>query len=123
MAGDFGVADRGHFYDPVGALRDVVVNHLMLVVGATAMEAPTGRDLSTLKDGMASTFRAMPPADPAHYVRGQYDGYRAIDGVAEDSATETCGLTAVLIAFRPLQLVGFRPLVRIVLRGRPSVII
>jgi glucose-6-phosphate 1-dehydrogenase len=89
MAEDFGVADRGHFYDPVGALRDVVVNHLMQVVGATAMEAPTGRDLSTLKDGMASTFRAMPAADPAHYVRGQYDDYRAINGVAEDSTTET----------------------------------
>ncbi len=88
MAEDFGVADRGHFYDPVGALRDVVVNHLMQVVGATAMEAPS-RDLSTLKDGMASTFRAMPPADPAHYIRGQHDGYRTIDGVAEDSTTET----------------------------------
>ena len=49
MAEDFGVEDRGHFYDPVGALRDVVVNHLMQVVGATAMEAPTGRDLSTLE--------------------------------------------------------------------------
>ena len=89
MAEDFGVEDRGHFYDPVGALRDVVVNHLMQVVGATAMEAPVGRDLSTLKDGMASTFRAMPAADPAHYVRGQHDGYRAIDGVADDSTTET----------------------------------
>jgi glucose-6-phosphate 1-dehydrogenase len=89
MAESFGVDDRGHFYDPVGALRDVVVNHLMQVVGATAMEAPSGRDRSTLKDGMASTFRAMPEADPAHYVRGQYDGYCSIDGCAEDSTTET----------------------------------
>jgi glucose-6-phosphate 1-dehydrogenase len=89
MAEDFGVEDRGHFYDPVGALRDVVVNHLMQVVGAAAMEAPVGRDLSTLKDAMSTIFRAIPEADPAHYVRGQYDGYRAIDGVADDSATET----------------------------------
>src|SRR5215216_5588185 len=89
MAEDFGVDDRGHFYDPVGALRDVVVNHLMQVVAAAAMEPPAGGDLSSLKDAMFSVFRAMPDADPAHYVRGQYDGYRSIQGVAEDSATET----------------------------------
>jgi glucose-6-phosphate 1-dehydrogenase len=89
MAESFGVADRGHFYDPVGALRDVVVNHLMQVVGATAMEAPSGRDTEALKDGTAALFRAMPEADPAHYVRGQHEGYRDVDGVAEDSTTET----------------------------------
>jgi glucose-6-phosphate 1-dehydrogenase len=89
MAEDFGVEDRGHFYDPVGAVRDVVVNHLMQVVGATAMEPPAGGDPSTLKDSLFSVFRSMPDADPAHYVRGQYEGYRSIDGVAADSATET----------------------------------
>jgi glucose-6-phosphate 1-dehydrogenase len=89
MAESFGVEDRGHFYDPVGALRDVVVNHLMQVVAAAAMEPPAGRDANTLKNAMVSVFQAMPAADPAHYVRGQYDGYRQIDGVAEDSTTET----------------------------------
>jgi glucose-6-phosphate 1-dehydrogenase len=89
MAESFGVEDRGHFYDPVGALRDVVVNHLMQVVAATAMEAPASRDPSSLKDALAAVFRSMPAADPAHYVRGQYDGYQAIDGVAADSTTET----------------------------------
>jgi glucose-6-phosphate 1-dehydrogenase len=89
MAEDFGVEDRGHFYDPVGALRDVVVNHLMQVVGAAAMEPPAGRDAETLKDALCAVFRAMPPADPAHYVRGQYSGYRDIAGVAPDSDTET----------------------------------
>ena len=89
MAEDFGVEDRGHFYDPVGALRDVVVNHLMQVVGATAMEPPSGGDPGTLKDGMVALFRAVREADPAHYVRGQYDGYLGIDGVAADSTTET----------------------------------
>jgi glucose-6-phosphate 1-dehydrogenase len=89
MAEDFGVEDRGHFYDPVGALRDVVVNHLMQVVGAAAMEPPAGGDPTTLKDSMYSVFRAMPDADPAHYVRGQYQGYRQIDGVAAESTTET----------------------------------
>jgi glucose-6-phosphate 1-dehydrogenase len=89
MAEDFGVEDRGHFYDPVGALRDVVVNHMMQVVAAAAMEPPAGGDPATLKDAISSVFKAMPAADPGHYVRGQYDGYRAIDGVADDSATET----------------------------------
>jgi glucose-6-phosphate 1-dehydrogenase len=89
MAEDFGVEDRGHFYDPVGAIRDVVVNHLMQVVAASAMEPPAALDARTLKDAMVAVFRAMPEADPAHYVRGQYDGYREIDGVAGDSTTET----------------------------------
>jgi glucose-6-phosphate 1-dehydrogenase len=89
MAESFGVEDRGHFYDPVGAVRDVVVNHLMQVVAATAMEAPAGGDPKTLKDAMYAVFRSMRDADPAHYVRGQYAGYREIDGVADDSTTET----------------------------------
>jgi glucose-6-phosphate 1-dehydrogenase len=89
MAEDFGVEDRGHFYDPVGALRDVVVNHLMQVVAAAAMEAPVGHDENTLKNAQYSVFRAVADADPKQYVRGQYDGYLQIDGVAPDSTTET----------------------------------
>jgi glucose-6-phosphate 1-dehydrogenase len=89
MAEEFGVADRGHFYDPVGALRDVVVNHLMQVVAATAMDPPGARNERALKDGIYSLFSSVPPADPHHYVRGQHDGYREIDGVAPDSTTET----------------------------------
>jgi glucose-6-phosphate 1-dehydrogenase len=89
MAEDFGVEDRGHFYDPVGAVRDVVVNHLMQIVGASAMEPPSSRDPDVLKDAMVGVFRSMPEADPANYVRGQYDGYLKIDGVADDSTTET----------------------------------
>ena len=89
MAESFGVEDRGHFYDPVGALRDVVVNHMMQVVAATAMEPPAGGDANTLKTALFTAFSAMPAADPAHYVRGQYDGYVSIDGVAPDSTTET----------------------------------
>src|SRR3954464_1170867 len=89
MAEDFGVEDRGHFYDPVGALRDVVVNHLMQVVAAAAMEPPSRGDPATIKDSQVALFRAVAAADPAHYVRGQYDGYRGIDGVADGSTTET----------------------------------
>src|SRR3954470_11834885 len=89
MAEDFGVDDRGHFYDPVGALRDVVVNHLMQVVSLCAMEAPARGDPQTIKDAQVSLFRAVKEADPANYVRGQYEGYPSIDGVAPASTTET----------------------------------
>jgi glucose-6-phosphate 1-dehydrogenase len=89
MAESFGVEDRGHFYDPVGALRDVVVNHMMQVVAAAAMEAPAGGDPATLKDSMVSVFRAIPAADPARYVRGQYEGYLDTPGVEPGSTTET----------------------------------
>jgi glucose-6-phosphate 1-dehydrogenase len=89
MAESFGVEDRGHFYDPVGAVRDVVVNHLMQVIAATAMELPASGDSTTLKNAMVSVFQSMPEGNPAHYVRGQYDGYLDTDGVAGDSATET----------------------------------
>jgi len=89
MAESFGVEDRGHFYDPVGALRDVVVNHMMQVVAAAAMEIPASGDANTLKNALFSVFRSMPEADPTRYVRGQYEGYRSIDGVASESSTET----------------------------------
>src|SRR6185437_5574428 len=81
MAEAFGVEDRGHFYDPVGALRDVVVNHLMQVVAASAMEVPSRREPDLIKNAQVALFHAVADADPAHYVRGQYDGYLDIDGV------------------------------------------
>jgi glucose-6-phosphate 1-dehydrogenase len=89
MAESFGVEDRGHFYDRVGALRDVVVNHLMQLIAAAAMEPPAGDDADTLKDAKYALFRSMADADPAHYVRGQYDGYLEIPGVAAGSSMET----------------------------------
>jgi glucose-6-phosphate 1-dehydrogenase len=89
MSESVGVEDRGHFYDPVGALRDVVVNHLLQVVAAVAMEPPAGGDADTLKTAKYSVLRSMADADPAHYVRGQYQGYRNISGVAKNSKTET----------------------------------
>jgi len=89
MAERFGVQDRGHFYDPVGALRDVVVNHLMQLLAVAAMEAPAGHDPATIKDAKFAVFRAMADAEPAAYVRGQYAGYRKIEGVAKASTTET----------------------------------
>jgi glucose-6-phosphate 1-dehydrogenase len=89
MAEDFGVADRGSFYDPVGALRDVVQNHLLQLIGLFAAEPPTVADADGLRDKRVEVFRAIPPADPDHYVRGQYDGYLAVPGVRSGSRTET----------------------------------
>jgi glucose-6-phosphate 1-dehydrogenase len=89
MAEKFGVEDRGHFYDPVGALRDVVVNHLLQLLAAAAMEPPSGADPNTLKDAKQAVFRAIADADLERYVRGQYEGYLEIEGVARGSITET----------------------------------
>ena len=61
----------------------------MQVVAATAMEPPARRDARALKDAMFGVFSAMPKADPKQYVRGQYEGYRKIKGVAKGSTTET----------------------------------
>jgi glucose-6-phosphate 1-dehydrogenase len=89
LAERFGVETRGSFYDPVGALRDVVVNHLMQVVAATAMEPPAGADTATIKDASFAVLRSIRAADPERYVRGQYEGYRETPGVAAQSQTET----------------------------------
>jgi glucose-6-phosphate 1-dehydrogenase len=89
MAEDFGVDDRGAFYDPVGALRDVVQNHLLQVIGLIAAEPPSAADADSLRDKRLEVFRAIPSADPGHYVRGQYDGYLSVPGVRPGSQTET----------------------------------
>ncbi len=89
MAEDFGVDDRGSFYDPVGALRDVVQNHLLQVLGLVASEPPSVADADGIRDKRVEVFRAIPPADPRHYVRGQYDGYLSVPGVSPGSQTET----------------------------------
>jgi glucose-6-phosphate 1-dehydrogenase len=91
LAEDYGVEGRGSFYDPVGALRDVVQNHLLQVLALIAMEPPTGgrTDPDSIRDRKIDLFRAIPGADPSRYVRGQYEGYRDVEGVAKDSTTET----------------------------------
>jgi glucose-6-phosphate 1-dehydrogenase len=89
MAEDFGVEDRGKFYDGVGALRDVVQNHLLQVLAGVAMEPPVGPSADDLNDKKVDVLRAIPALDPDRCVRGQYDGYTDIDGVAKRSQTET----------------------------------
>jgi glucose-6-phosphate 1-dehydrogenase len=89
MAEDFGVEGRGGFYDPVGTLRDVVQNHLLQVLALVAMEPPAGTAEDSIRDRKLDLLKAIPAADPAKYVRGQYQGYLEVDGVAEGSTTET----------------------------------
>ena len=90
MAEDFGVEGRGGFYEPVGALRDVVQNHLLQLLALVAMEPPTGgADPDPIRDKKLDLFKAIPAADPNRFVRGQYDGYSEVEGVAKDSTTET----------------------------------
>ncbi len=89
MAESFGVEGRGAFYEEVGALRDVVQNHLLQVVGLLAMEPPVGADADALRDEKVKVFRATTSVDAAVVVRGQYEGYRDEPGVKPDSDVET----------------------------------
>lgn len=87
LAEAFGVEDRGRFYDAVGALRDVVVNHLLQLLAATTMEAPLeGEGLDSARHRL---LQSVAEADPKRYVRGQYAGYRSTPGVKSRSTTET----------------------------------
>jgi len=89
MAEAFGVEGRGAFYDGVGAIRDVLQNHLLQVVALLAMDAPIGSDPQSLRAEKLRLFRAMRPVAPREVVRGQFDGYRDEPGVAADSDIET----------------------------------
>ena len=89
MAEDFGVEGRGRFYESVGALRDVVQNHLLQVVALLAMEPPSGSDADALRDERGKLFRQIRTVDPRSIVRGQYRGYRDEEGVDPASDVET----------------------------------
>jgi glucose-6-phosphate 1-dehydrogenase len=89
MAEDFGVQDRGRFYDETGAMRDVVQNHLLQVLAHLTMDPPSGGDHESIRDQRAALLKAVHPLDPAHVVRGQYAGYRAVPGVRPNSSVET----------------------------------
>ena len=89
MAETFGVAGRGPLYEQLGLIRDVIQNHILQVVALLAMEPPTSMYLESLHDEQVKIFRMIPPFDPAHLVRGQYNGYRKEAGVAPDSQVET----------------------------------
>ncbi len=89
MAENFGVEGRGKFYEEVGALRDVVQNHLLQTTAMLAMEPPVGSDTNALRDEKEKVFRAMRTLTADDLIRGQFKGYRDEDGVAADSDVET----------------------------------
>jgi glucose-6-phosphate 1-dehydrogenase len=89
MAEEFGVEGRGKFYESVGAIRDVVQNHLLQIVALLAMEPPAGAGADALRDEYVKIFRQIDTLDPANLVRGQYRGYNDEDGVAGGSDVET----------------------------------
>jgi glucose-6-phosphate 1-dehydrogenase len=89
MAEEFGVQGRGAFYEEVGAIRDVVQNHLLQVIALLAMDPPTGHEPEAMQAEKLRLFRAMRPLDPKEVVRGQFKGYRDEPGVAKNSQIET----------------------------------
>lgn len=89
MAEDFGVGSRGKFYESVGALRDVVQNHLLEVVALLGMEPPAGSGSAELRDEKAKLLRQVRTISPDDIVRGQYRGYVDEDGVDGGSDVET----------------------------------
>ncbi len=89
MAEKFGVQGRGRFYDETGAIRDVIQNHLLQVVGFLAMEPPLTTYADAIRDEQVKVFHAIRPLNPEDLVRGQFNGYRNEDGVAPDSNVET----------------------------------
>jgi len=89
MAEEFGIRGRGRFYDGTGAIRDVVQNHLLQVVGYLAMEPPNSIEADRIRDEQVKVFRAIPPVTPQQVVRGQFRGYHDEPGVAPASTVET----------------------------------
>ncbi len=89
MAESFGVEDRGAFYDDVGAIRDVVQNHMLQELSILAMEPPSSPNGQALRDEKAKLLSSVRPLSPRHLVRGQYAGYRKIEGVKSNSTRET----------------------------------
>jgi glucose-6-phosphate 1-dehydrogenase len=83
------IEGRGSFYEKTGAFRDMVVTHLFQVLGFLAMEQPTSLEARPLRDEVHKVFETIRPIEPAHVVRGQYEGYLDEPGVAKDSDTET----------------------------------
>jgi glucose-6-phosphate 1-dehydrogenase len=89
MAESFGVQGRGGFYEEVGAIRDVVQNHLLQVISLLAMDPPAGHEQQARQAEKLRLFRAMRPLDPTEVIRGQFRGYRTEKGVKQDSQVET----------------------------------
>ena len=101
LAEDFGIGQRGSFYESAGCLRDVIQNHLFQIVALLAMEPPSHQAYAAVQSEKAAVFHAMRPAAAADIVRGQYEGYRAEKDIAADSDVETfCALRLHIDSWR-----------------------
>jgi glucose-6-phosphate 1-dehydrogenase len=89
MAEEFGIRGRGKFYEEVGAIRDVVQNHLLQVMVLLAMDPPASSSAVCIRDEKIRIMRAIRSVDPSCVVRGQFKGYRDEPGVSSDSQVET----------------------------------
>jgi glucose-6-phosphate 1-dehydrogenase len=89
MAEDFGVQDRGKFYEEAGTIRDVVQNHMLQVLASLIMDPHTSDDHESVRDEKGRLFKAITPLTPGDVVRGQYNGYRSVPGVSSSSTVET----------------------------------
>ncbi len=89
MAEAYDVADRGAFYDRAGAIRDVVQNHILQTLSILAMEPPSGHSAEAIRNEHFKVLDSIRPLKAEDVVRGQYEGYREVVGVAADSTVET----------------------------------
>ncbi|MGI9404712.1 MAG: glucose-6-phosphate dehydrogenase, partial [Hyphomicrobium sp.] len=89
MAENFGVQDRGKFYDQTGAIRDVIQNHMLQILATLTMDPPTGQEHEAMRDRKASLLKAVRPLNARQLVRGQYEGYDKVPGVRPGSTVET----------------------------------
>jgi glucose-6-phosphate 1-dehydrogenase len=89
MAEAFDVADRGRFYDRTGAIRDVVQNHMLQVLASVVADPPSGSGVGSWLDAKSQVIDALQPLTPEDTVRGQYEGYREVEGVDPESTTES----------------------------------
>jgi glucose-6-phosphate 1-dehydrogenase len=89
MAEEIGVEGRGKFYEEIGALRDVVQNHILQLVACLAMECPVNGTDEAHRDEMSRALKALRPLTPTDIVRGQYGGYRSEKDVSPESDVET----------------------------------
>ena len=110
MAEAFDVADRGRFYDRTGAIRDVVQNHMLQVLASVAADPPNGAGFNSWLDAKSQLLDALRPLTTEDTVRGQYEGYLDVDGVAADSTTET--YVAIRLALDSWRWAGVPILIR-----------
>jgi len=101
LSENFGIGNRGAFYETAGCLRDVIQNHLFQIVALLAMESPSDRDFGAVHNEKAKVFTAMRPLKPDDLVRGQYAGYRKEPAVAKNSDVETfCAMRLYIDSWR-----------------------